>query len=1156
MEIHTLVDGRYFLHSRLHKGELVSSYLIWHNLCEVHLIAKISNKSRDEAPGEWSRMHREAQQWVELGIHPNVVAGYFLREIEGKLWLFLEPASGKSLVEFSVGGDLSEILTIALEVANGMAYLHGEGIVHGNLRMGSVIRSTDGRIRLRDIRWDYWDGLKMLAKGLRCPAYPRFDSQTLKKQANARLAYRPPEYFSDPAEKIDTAFDVYSFGVLLYELWTGHPPVWYPEEDIDNLFFAYARGYQNYNTESLPWDSLPSILSPLIRSCLEKDPHRRPGSFTQIVEALEEIYEKTTRSPYRFEDWDENTLLAMSLNNRALARIDSGELEKAERLLQEVSELDTRRVTARLNLNLVKLRGRKLSISGFFDKTEKFKYLDPVNVSLLQGQAVLESGSMVSETLGKLEDVPTNEALSLLRANFHYRLHHYQEARDGFRTCANTGQGRQDLWYRLGSASLALKLYEEAQQAWEFGMRQPLPLWELVMAYSMLLAVKGQWARARRCLDLAVSELDHYLQLPVSGSQWSQVAQMKVGEPILAVSMSEKEEFIFAWTQKGRCRIWHWPSGKEEDASEIVGDLSAQIAGKFRLKSMPARMSGVSVAGDTARAITLHGDNLVRVWNLQKGERIYEMAGHSAPVTAAAIGVKGKIAISGSMDRAIKLWDLVRGQCMTTLTGHTDCVNCVALSRDCSIAISGGWDKTVRVWDLLNRSAFTTLEGHGAEITALGISPDGKVAISADAASTIRLWDISQKNNLAVLEGSQRITSVYVSDAGHLAVSGSEDGCVCVYEDVSRRPCPCWCKANYLLDTLPPPVPLKERQKNVAQENGIRELLKQDQVLPAWQEYRKKGEAGDVDLLQDLSAGAAKEGLSPQKLQSVAPFTGFVGESDIVAFACAGGDSLFMMEKNGVFRRWHWRHGHSDTFWHKPALGQKAMSYHAGGTSVFAFSGEARMLYLWWPDSDTWATMEGHSGEISAIRITREGDYAIIGNTAGIAQIWELARQRLIAEWKAHSQMITDIAIAGQLAVTASVDGTMRCWDIESRTGTVQGQKKVAPILCTGVQGDGLISGSIDGTLRQWNIHNGIPHNVVKAHETAITALDVQGDIIALGGQDGALKLWSIARHKCLAALPTHNAPIIQVRLDGIRLFSSAKDNTLKVHLLEWSWEH
>ena len=99
-------------------------------------------------------------------------------------------------------------------------------------------------------------------------------------------------------------------------------------------------------------------------------------------------------------------------------------------------------------------------------------------------------------------------------------------------------------------------------------------------------------------------------------------------------------------------------------------------------------------------------------------------------IFSTAVDPAGTRALSGHRDGRVRLWDLETGQCLATLNGHSDIVHSVQITPDGRFAVSGSKDKTVKVWDLEARSCVGTLEGHQDAVQSVAISPDGDLIAS------------------------------------------------------------------------------------------------------------------------------------------------------------------------------------------------------------------------------------------------------------------------------------------------------------------------------------------------------------------------------------------------------------------------------------------
>ena len=113
-----------------------------------------------------------------------------------------------------------------------------------------------------------------------------------------------------------------------------------------------------------------------------------------------------------------------------------------------------------------------------------------------------------------------------------------------------------------------------------------------------------------------------------------------------------------------------------------------------------------------------------------------------------AVTPDGRRAVSASADRTLRLWDLESGQTIRTLQGHTGLVSAVAVTPDGRRAVSGSADRTLRLWDLETGQTIRTLKGHTGTVIAVAVTPDGRRAVSAsdDERCACGIWRAAKRS--------------------------------------------------------------------------------------------------------------------------------------------------------------------------------------------------------------------------------------------------------------------------------------------------------------------------------------------------------------------------------------------------------------------------
>ena len=158
------------------------------------------------------RFAREALAIASLN-HPNIVTIHSVEEVDGVPFITMELVEGRPLTQLIPPGGLpvGEVVAIALPMAEALAVAHARGIVHRDLKPGNVMVCPDGRVKILDF------GLAKRVEGAVASA-----DETREGLIVGTLAYMSPEQVM--ADAVDARSDVFSFGVVLYELATGKRP--------------------------------------------------------------------------------------------------------------------------------------------------------------------------------------------------------------------------------------------------------------------------------------------------------------------------------------------------------------------------------------------------------------------------------------------------------------------------------------------------------------------------------------------------------------------------------------------------------------------------------------------------------------------------------------------------------------------------------------------------------------------------------------------------------------------------------------------------------------------------------------------------------------------------------------------------------------------
>jgi len=138
-----------------------------------------------------------------------------------------------------------------------------------------------------------------------------------------------------------------------------------------------------------------------------------------------------------------------------------------------------------------------------------------------------------------------------------------------------------------------------------------------------------------------------------------------------------------------------------------------------KLKGHTGAVFCVAADFSTMRAISGSDDKTLMHWDIDAGTCLGRLIGHTGLVLSVALDGASMRAVSGSSDKTLKWWDLGTGQCLRTLAGHRNRVSCVAVDFEAGRVISGSWDETLKIWDLGTGDCIKTLPGHRDRVMCL-----------------------------------------------------------------------------------------------------------------------------------------------------------------------------------------------------------------------------------------------------------------------------------------------------------------------------------------------------------------------------------------------------------------------------------------------------
>jgi serine/threonine protein kinase/tetratricopeptide (TPR) repeat protein len=221
---------------------------------------------------ERERFKIEAKAAAALN-HANISTIHSIEEIDDQLFIVMEYIDGqelKSIVGAHRDGPLNvnEIIDNAIQIAEGLQAAHKKNIVHRDIKAGNIMVTVDGQIKIMDFGLAKVQGSEQLTR----------EGTTI-----GTAAYMSPEQASH--EEVDARSDIWSFGVILYEMFTQKLPFRgdYEAAILYDIVHADPQSLSSVRPD------LPVKLSDIVDRCLEKDKSKRYQTISEIIEDLKSL---------------------------------------------------------------------------------------------------------------------------------------------------------------------------------------------------------------------------------------------------------------------------------------------------------------------------------------------------------------------------------------------------------------------------------------------------------------------------------------------------------------------------------------------------------------------------------------------------------------------------------------------------------------------------------------------------------------------------------------------------------------------------------------------------------------------------------------------------------------------------------------------------
>ena len=948
---------------------------------------------------------------------------------EGWPYVVMEYVDGMPITEYCDARrlDITERLKLFRTVCAAVAYAHQNLIVHRDLKPGNIFVTTSeekesGTVKLLDF------GIAKL-----------LGSEPQADLTRTGLHLLTPEYASPEqlrGETITTSSDIYSLGVALYELLTGHRPYRLKSPTLPEI----ARVITETEPET-PSDAISRVIT-------ETDSEGN----VRVVRSPETVSASREGNPEKLR-----RRLAGDLNNIALMALRKEAGDRYASVSQLSEDIDN-------HLARRPVMARKPTL---LYRTGKFVRRNKARTAL----AALLFVVLIAGVLAGMIRLKNAEA----------------EAKRRWREIYSSNiKLASDYWkdgdYSRMRSLLAQYLPGQSGNAGEEDLRgfEWYYLWRLLNRDRITLHYETEIHSTTASPDgriIATGMRDGSAVLRDASTGQEIITIPGNGFIVRSLRFSPDGKKILTGDADGIARIW----------DVATGTALMTVRGQEN-----GRVLSVSFSPDGRSFLTGGEDTTANLWDTATGEKLLSLKGHNGWVSAVDISPDGRLLATGSVDSKVKLWELPTGKLRATLTGSRDGVWQVRFTADGRYIVADGLDSPAVLWRVSDGRLARTFSGTPQGGHALSVSPDGETLAIVGTDHTVKLFDIGSGREIASFKGHETYvgSSAFVSNGRGVATA--DDRTVKIWDIESTRDpdqiriCRECGIRSISLSPDGKTFAVGEGKDLPPGSNARRSvtLWNVDSAELIGTLGARNGFILDVKFSPDggkLATVSSDE--CAARLWDVAALK----ESAIFSLPNTGAravtishNGLLVGASDGHVGLWDIANGRQLSLFKAHSGYINSMDFSPDGRHLVTGSDESHIshdndarLKVWGiPSGQELLTIREGVSNVRSVRFSPNGALIASGNIDKTVRIYDAVTGKLLLTLEGHADEVYGLAFThdSRRLATSGRDQKIRIWDVHTGQELLrlEGHTKQVRSLAFSAKDDMLLSGSFDGMVRIW----------------------------------------------------------------------------------------